>query len=134
LRCKCQIRTVIGTACPAGIGPGETMEDALRHECLEEIGVAVDIHGILFVRDCLLGNHELVEQEPGTHQVELMFECMLVGSERPKVGTAPSTGQLGVEWLELAQLHRHRLYPKVLVDLLKDSIPSGPVRYLGDVN
>ena len=110
------------------------MGDVLRCECPEEIGVAVDIHDILVVRDYLSGNHEFAEQEPGTHQVEVMFECRLVGSERPKVGTAPDTGQLGVEWLELGQLHRHRLYPKVLADLLKDGIPSGPVRYLGDVN
>ena len=36
---------------------------------LEEIGVAVDIHDILFVRDYLSENHEFAEQEPGTHQV-----------------------------------------------------------------
>jgi len=63
-----------------------------------------------------------------------MFECTLVGNERPTVGTLPGTGQLGVVWLELAHLHRHRLYPKVLADLLKDGIPSSPARYLGYVN
>ena len=52
-----------------GQEPGETMDDALRRECLEEIGVAVDIHDILFVRDYLSENHEFAEQEPGTHQV-----------------------------------------------------------------
>ncbi len=117
-----------------GQEPGETMHEALRRECLEEIGVEVEIHDILFVRDYLFGNHEFAEDDPDTHQVEVMFECTLVGGEHPKVSITPDTDQLGVAWLDLAQLHRYRLYPKVLADLLKNGIPSGPARYLGDVN
>jgi ADP-ribose pyrophosphatase YjhB (NUDIX family) len=117
-----------------GQEPGETLHDALRRECLEEIGVNIEIHDIIFVRDYLSGNHEFADDDPDTHQVEVMFACTLAGGERPRVGIAPDTDQLGVEWLELAQLHQHRIYPKVLTRLLKDGTPSGPARYLGDVN
>ena len=117
-----------------GQEPGEAMHKALRRECLEEIGVEIDIRDVLFVRDYIAKNHEFADEDSDVHQVEVMFECTLVGGGHPTVGTTPDPGQMRVAWLELAQLHLHRLYPKVLADLLKDGIPSGPARYLGDVN
>ena len=85
-----------------GQEPGETLHDSLRRECLEEIGVGVVIHDILFVRDYMGKNHEFADTDSDVHQVEVMFACTLAGSERPRVGAAPDTDQLGVEWLELA--------------------------------
>ena len=50
------------------------------------------------------------------------------------MGSAPDGMQTGVAWIPLDELHAHRVYPKVLPALLRDGVPTGPARYLGDVN
>lgn len=118
-----------------GQRPGETLAAALRRECVEEIGADVVVGDLVLVRDYIVANHEFADRKnESEHQVELMFVCDLAPGAEPRVGPAPDSMQDGVAWLPLADLHRHRVYPKALPALLRGGVPTGPARYLGDVN
>ena len=113
---------------------GETLGEALKRECLEEAGVSVSVGRLRLVREYLGKNHEFFDHDGEAHQVEFMFECEIVGEYSPRDGHLPDQYQTGVDWLPLAELEKHRLYPKVLTGILKDEFPSSTPLYLGDVN
>lgn len=118
-----------------GQNPGESLPDALKRECLEEIGAKVKVGQIRLVRDYIGRNHEFAQWDPDVHQVEIMFECQLQGDYDPTVGHSPDVNQTGVAWLEIEELSRHRIYPEALRDILQGVIPnSSGALYLGDVN
>jgi 8-oxo-dGTP diphosphatase len=110
----------------------ESLPEALRRECLEEIGAAVEVGALLYVRDYIARNHEFKNENPEFHGLELMFECRLIGDGVPGVGSLPDEFQTGVRWVPLEQLGSAPLYPKILRELLPRGDRS-PV-YLGDVN
>ncbi|KEZ48602.1 NUDIX domain-containing protein [Metabacillus indicus] len=114
---------------------GENLHENLRRECLEEIGVEVDIHELVFVRDYVGGNHGFDDQ--GFHQLDMMFLCTIKqGQPEPAAGTVPDDGQVGVEWLPVEALRDYRLYPVTVRDeIMKLHLGEKPEKvYLGDVN
>jgi 8-oxo-dGTP pyrophosphatase MutT (NUDIX family) len=122
-----------------GQKPGEPLPAALQRECREEIGAAVEVGDLLFIREYIGRHHEFAELDQHVHQVEVMFACTLPPGVTPRLGTAPDARrsavwrQVGVDWLALPQLPEHRLYPRVLARLLLLPPPARPV-YLGDVS
>jgi 8-oxo-dGTP pyrophosphatase MutT (NUDIX family) len=111
---------------------GETSAEALVRECREELGVDVSVGELLGARDYIARNHEFAATD-NAHQVELMFRCSLAGESAPVLGANPDPRQIGVEWVELVQLDRVRLYPRRLAEILatRGDVAFG---YLGDVN
>ena len=111
----------------------EPLHEALRRECLEELGVEIEIGPLRFVRDYIADNHEFADEDSGQHGVELMFVCKIVRGE-PGRGTDPDPGQLGLEWLPVDTLEEHRLYPKSLRPLVRRMDDASVPVYLVDVN
>lgn len=117
-----------------GQNHSESLEQALIRECHEEISVGVKIKRLLFIRDYIGANHEFPEHaQRKVHQLEIMFEAEIT-SGSPKNGSEPDNGQLGVEWLSLEILDNYRLYPKALINHLKNFNNIKNAIYLGDVN
>lgn len=126
-----------------GQEPGETLEQALRRECREEVSVEVEIHGLRFVRDYIVRNHEFAEENPDGHMVAFMFLCSLPPGQEPRVGPVPDGGvtgagqvsaQVGVEWLPIDSLEDYPLFPKTIRPLIRDVANQRHPVYLGDVN
>ena len=117
-----------------GQEPGETMEQALIRECLEEISSGVEIGEMLWVREFLGSRYEW-DAFRGLHQVEFMFACRLAEGARPHVGTVKDTWQTGVEWVSLDKLNDIVFYPEALKPLLMEYAKKrqGGQVYLGDV-
>lgn len=119
---------------------GENLPEAVRRECMEEVGAHVEVGPLAFVRDYVVANHEQTAFTRDTHQLELMFLCTVPPSYRATSGDGPDTTQVGVEWLPLHQLERFRLYPQALATELPALLERGGARalpmpvYLGDVN
>lgn len=114
----------------------ETLPEALRRECLEEIGAKVEVGELLFVREYIGSHHEFAGFEADVHQIEFMFRCLLEDGEIPTMGVVPDKWQTEIAWLPIDDLASHRLYPAALkepIALLVQKETSGPC-YLGDVN
>ena len=114
---------------------GETLHEALRRECKEEIGVDIIAIGDLrFIREYIGAHHEFAEHDSDAHTIELMFLCEIEEGYIPVIGTMPDEPQTGVRWLPLLQLDQYSLYPAVLKTLLKEEIDTASWTYLGDIN
>ena len=111
---------------------GETLIDALRRECLEEIGAHVTISELVFVRDYLSWNHTAGGPDKDFQVVQFVFRCSVPDDYRPQSGSSPDSGQTATKWLTLIELSNVRFFPQFLVGLLQRSQVT-PL-YLGDVN
>jgi ADP-ribose pyrophosphatase YjhB (NUDIX family) len=128
---SCRDRDGVWYALPGGGQvAGETLDQCLKRECLEELGCRVRMGPLRFVRDYISWHHEFAAHDPNSHQVELMFEAYL--ESEPSSPSQPDTMQVGFTWLEIPSLPGCRLYPRVLERAL--SAQSNGVTYLGDVN
>lgn len=116
-----------------GQNPGETLVEALNRECLEEIGVEVEIGDLQYIREYIGINHEFHEHDGDAHQVEFLFECSIKDGNKPRFGSSPDESQIAVEWIPLPDIGNIRIYPKILANILVER-DLGPIRYLGDVN
>jgi 8-oxo-dGTP diphosphatase len=112
---------------------GETMHEALRRECLEELGYEIMIDDLTFIREYIGKNHEHAKWDKDVHQNEYMFLCHLNNDLPPITPLKPDDDQIGTEWLPLSEIDKYRIYPKALKKFLKDDIHNAPI-YLGDIN
>lgn len=133
------IRKMVGDAGYAVLPGGgqnkdEILTDALKRECLEEIGCEVNVGELLFVREYLSDHHEFANEDPHIHQVEFFFACAAPADYIPMHGSAPDPGQVEVCWADVAALDAIGLYPKALRSLLRDLSQQPHPIYLGDVN
>jgi len=113
---------------------GENLEETLKRECLEELGVPVQVGALRYVRDYISANHEFSQEDPDVHHVEFMFECTLLGDLAEAQPTNPDDDQLGLTWLPSAELTSFRLYPRHLRTLLAQERDPLANVYLGDIN
>jgi 8-oxo-dGTP diphosphatase len=112
---------------------GETLIEALRRECREEIGHDICVGELLYVREYIGGNHEFAATSGEFHQVEFWFECALADADGGSP-IEPDPDQTGVCWVKLADLGQTALYPKQLAKVLRDAAQPERSVYLGDIN
>ena len=113
---------------------GESAHQALKRECLEELGVEVEIHELMVARDYIGSNHEYKELHPEFHALELFFRCSVPAGFSPRNGHSPDTQQVEVVWVPLEELEGLLLYPKPLRTMLRNIGHGVWPAYLGDVN
>lgn len=107
----------------------ETLANALKRECLEEISSAVDVGDLMFICEYFGGKHGL-----DWHQVGFMFSCTLQDSAECLNGFEPDATQLGVEWLPIEQLDQYNVHPKAITLLLMNGHGQNTPIYLGEVD
>ena len=98
---------------------GETLEQALNRECLEEIATEVQIHDLLYVADYFKQRDTV---PPSTRQlVEFLFRCSVPGNYLPKNGHRPDKHQIEVIWVGLNRIGEMNLFPQSLATHIIDS-------------
>lgn len=107
----------------------ETIEDALKRECLEETGYVIEPQTVVFIRDYIGKNHQFKDD---VHQIEIMFECKIVEEIDTKKQKFDSY-QIGMRWVSLTQLKNIRLYPNILKEVIGTDGKFDRRIYLGDV-
>lgn len=116
-----------------GQKPGETLDAALVRECQEEIGVIVSVGPLRFVRDHIVANHVHSYVHEAPHQLEHLFVCTLGHGDEPAMGPIPDDEQLGIAWLDEAEMAGVTLKPSWLMEVVRDGLwAEGGVVYQGD--
>ncbi|HUX13246.1 MAG TPA: NUDIX domain-containing protein [Spirochaetia bacterium] len=115
----------------------ETLADAVKRECKEEVNADVEVRELLFVREYIGRNHEFARFDSDLHQVEFVFRCEVANERDLGAGSHPDNRQVGVAWMPIAEARSTELYPKAFRDQIADlnAVPAGTRNvYLGDVN
>jgi 8-oxo-dGTP diphosphatase len=113
---------------------GETLVQGLQRECLEEIGTDVEVGELLYVREYIGKNHQFRKDHRSFHQLESVFRCSLPNPNGIGPGTEHDKKQIGVEWVALDELHKHRLLPEAIKPFFTKEGFEPSSNYLGDVN
>ena len=88
---------------------GETLEQALNRECMEEIGTGVEIIDLLHVADYFKARDT---DPPSTrHLVEFLFHCKVPHGYSPRNGHHPDKHQVEVLWAPISRLGEMNLLP-----------------------
>ncbi len=112
---------------------GEPIDEALKRECLEEIGYNVTLDELIFIRDYIGKNHQFSVEDAEIHQVELMFTCIL-GSGNLKSAKMHDDYQIDARWVPLNSLKDINIHPKVLKEVIHSNGSFEQQTYLGDTN
>lgn len=104
---------------------GESQEEALRRECLEEIGARVRVHGAALV-------YEVRTPAPDRshltfQQVNVAFWAELEEGEEPGAGTSPDDSQVGTAWLPIRGLGAYEVHPEGVSQWLRADPGSRPL-------
>jgi ADP-ribose pyrophosphatase YjhB (NUDIX family) len=111
---------------------GETLEQALHRECLEEIGTRVEIRDLVFVADSFKPRD--TSPRSTRHLVEFLFACTVPDDYVPVNGHHPDKHQVEVVWVRLDELADMPLYPRSLAPYLADSVEGKDTVYLGTID
>lgn len=115
---------------------GETLENTVKRECLEEVGRRVEVKQLVHLREYIGKNHEYTDFDRHVHQIEMYFICQLQQEGLTQlVPTNPDAHQVGMEWLPIENLLDYRIYPKAIRSVIQDLAKGRPTEvYMGDVN
>ena len=115
-----------------GMDPGkETLIDALKRECQEEIGADVAVEDLNFVREYITDNHA-DSRTKGGHLIDFIFRCSVDEEYNASEAPAGDPMQVGVKWMSISELKNLRFYPKPLLNYLGSEFGAPPI-YLGDI-
>jgi ADP-ribose pyrophosphatase YjhB (NUDIX family) len=108
--------------------PGETLEQGLRRECLEELGSSIEVIELLHVAEF----YKSRDTDPPSQrqQVEFLFQCRVPATYVAANGCKPDKRQVDVVWLPLGDDSRRDLFPPSLTRILTCD-PSESRVYLG---
>jgi len=110
---------------------GETQDDALVREVLEETGARVRPYGLACTYEVMLRETARTGSPIRLfHQLNIVRWCGLEPGEEPSLGPAPDGRQIGVAWLPIAELDRHDVRPRELAQWLMDD-PSVRPTWIG---
>jgi len=101
---------------------GETLQEALRREVMEETGLECSVGGMVFVKELLYPYPGLPEQGERHHSVSLGFHCEVTGGTlvTGRDPELPDDRQMILQssWLPISSLTSYRLYPPFLYELI----------------
>ncbi|MEK8130102.1 NUDIX domain-containing protein [Paenibacillus filicis] len=110
---------------------GENLHQTLRRECMEEVGLEVEVGELAYIRECF--------RDEGIHRVEFMFSCKIDARTHSEIidsmGTSLDDDQIGIEWIPLEELKSQPLFPVTLRELIVQHEGNEKQRpiYLGEI-
>jgi len=109
--------------------PGESLEEALKRECLEEIGAQITVGELLHVVDLYRLKAEARERQ---HQIDFIFACTVADDYLPVVGNHPDPHQVATRWITAGDAAHLR--PSYVTKLFPLGCTRVPKVYLGPNN
>ena len=109
----------------------ETLEEAVKRECLEESGYTVDINRLAAIYEEISMNERLrTEYERYAHKVHFIFACNLANVPIQPLAEK-DLDMLESVWFDIDDAKRIPLYPQIIVSNLDLILCSESVVYLG---
>ena len=109
----------------------ETLEEALKRECLEESGYAVHVERLGAIYEEISINAELrTHYEMYAHKVFFLFVCHLEDVQRKAV-TELDLDMLCSEWVDVEEVKNLPIYPEVLRTQLNEILHAKTPLFLG---
>lgn len=115
-----------------GQDPGETLIETARRECLEELGLTVEVGPLCLVREFVPTNHAADRAPFTAHCIDFVFRCTVVGSAAFGHASQPDDEAIESRWVYVAQAQRLPLYPECLTLWLPRLLNEDRVHYVGD--
>jgi 8-oxo-dGTP diphosphatase len=101
---------------------GETLEEAVKREVLEETGLVCSVGGMIFVKELLYPHPGNAGQGSRHHSVSVGFYCEVTGGTlvTGRDPEFPDDRQviLDTQWLPIEGLGAYSLYPPFLYDFI----------------
>ncbi|GKU24393.1 ADP-ribose pyrophosphatase [Clostridium folliculivorans] len=112
---------------------GETYAEALKRECLEELGAEVEVKDVALVSEYIGKNHKFSDLHSEIHRIECMFFCVLKTPLDLSKATNIDPDQIGFQWLKFQELKEKTVYPEALKRVFDEHGNVISPLYLGDV-
>ena len=110
----------------------ETVEDAVKRECLEETGYIVEIERLAAIYEEISVNPKFRESHPDyAHKMHFVFLCRLSDADHPKVATEKDKGFIESEWIDIEKVPNVLLYPPIVNKNLQQILKSEYPIYFG---
>lgn len=91
---------------------GESIQETLIREVLEEVSLEVGIEELLFINEFIAKRDSLfLDFEPDVHQIDFTFLCKIKSLNEAKVGETPDVHQVGIAWIPLTEITDFNLHP-----------------------
>lgn len=108
---------------------GETLQEALRREVMEETGLECTVGSMVFVKELLYPYPGLPEQGERHHSISLGFHCEVTGGTlmTGRDPELPDDRQMILQssWLPISSLTSYRLYPPFLYEMIESGHEKG---------
>ena len=104
-----------------GVHHGETAEEAVVREVLEETGVQYDIDRLAVIHENFFNESGGVLKGLRCHEVAFYFLMKPRGTQQLNSNSYTFGVREHMEWIPIADLHKHKAYPTFLQDYLTSS-------------
>lgn len=102
---------------------GETAEEAVRREVLEETGVSYEIDRLAFIHENFFEDNSQGFEGLACHEIALYFWMKPRGSQSLSChGTTQGVPET-MHWIPVSALDRYRAFPTFLADRLRHPMP-----------
>lgn len=111
-----------------GVELGETLEEAVRREVLEETGLEVSVERLLLVVESVASRNTntILGQRVPWNELRFFFLCRpMPGSPEARLPDVPDGQQTGVKWVPLDRLPFEPVLPQVSRELIQAVLEPG---------
>ena len=115
-----------------GQSAGETLQDTVQRECLEEVGLTVAVGPLCLVREFVPMNHAVGRAPFSAHCIDFVFRCTVIGSAAFGHASQPDDEALESRWIDSAHAQALPLYPECLALWLPRLLTEDHTHYVGD--
>ncbi|MCU6793981.1 NUDIX domain-containing protein [Paenibacillus sp. WQ 127069] len=127
-------------ALPGGAqAPDETLDQALKRECIEELGVEIIESQFLCIREYISRNHEYSFIMKEVHIIDFLYLCKIKLLTTDMHSVQADIGQVGIEWLPINEIKevllqneissRKYKFPSTQHDFFKEFFLDGITEY-----
>ena len=111
-----------------GVQPGESLQEGLVREVLEETSTHIDVGDLLLITEYEPVRNKYWAGE--THSLSFLFHCQIKGNSEPSFPDTPDPNQTSVKWIRLQDLDSIELLPHIAPHIVQIAAGESPDQIL----